>query len=58
MKRVIIDIPDEYAGAVSVTVIGNHYNENNQIVTNIKSTVIELKEDVTTAQITFEEGEE
>nr|DAZ15664.1 MAG TPA: hypothetical protein [Caudoviricetes sp.] len=58
MKRVIIDIPDEYAGAVSVTAIGNHYNENNQIVTNVKSTVIELKEDVTTAQITFEEGEE
>lgn len=58
MKRVIIDIPDEYAGAVSVTAIGNPYNENNQIVTNVKSTVIELKEDVTTAQITFEEGEE
>lgn len=58
MKRLILELGDNISGVVSVTAIGNHYNENNQIVTNVKSTVIELKEDVTTAQIAFEEGEE
>lgn len=58
MKRLILELSDNVSDVVSVTAIGNHFNEYNQNVTNVKSVVIELKEDVTTAQIAFEEGEE
>ena len=58
MKRLILELGDNISDVVSVTAIGNHFNEYSQNVTNVKSSVIELKEDVTIAHVTFEEGEE
>lgn len=57
MKRLILELEDNISDIVSVTVIGNHIN-NNHSVTNVKGIVIELKEDITTVHITFQEGEE
>ena len=58
MKRLILELGDNISDIISVTAIRNHINNDNKSVTNVKGIVIELKEDVTTAQITFEEGEE
>lgn len=58
MKRLILELGDNISDIISVTAIGNHINNDNKSVTNVKGIVIELKEDVTTAQITFEEREE
>ncbi len=35
MKRVIIDIPDEYAGAVSVTAIGVRETTTREVVAQL-----------------------
>ena len=58
MKRLILELGDNISDIISATAIGNHINNDNKSVTNVKGIVIELKEDVTTAQITFEEREE
>ena len=46
MKRVIIDIPDEYAGAVSVTAIGVG-QVGMRSETHIKTTVVVLEGECT-----------
>lgn len=54
MKRVIIDIPDEYAGAVSVTAIGvGQVGMRSEI--HIKTTVIVLEGECTEIKLEAEE---
>lgn len=54
MKRVIIDIPDEYAGAVSVTAIGV-CQVGMRSETHIKTTVIVLEGECTEIKLEAEE---
>lgn len=53
MKRVIIDIPDEYAGAVSVTAIGvGQIGMRSE--THIKTTVVVLEGECTEIKLEAE----
>ena len=54
MKRVIIDIPDEYAGAVSVTAIGVG-QVGMRSETHIKTTVVVLEGECTEIKLEAEE---
>lgn len=54
MKRVIIDIPDEYAGAVSVTAIGVG-QVGMRSETHIKTTVAVLENECTEIKLEAEE---
>lgn len=54
MKRVIIDIPDEYAGAVSVTAIGVG-QVGMRSEAHIKTTVVVLEGECTEIKLEAEE---
>lgn len=54
MKRLIIDIPDEYAGAVSVTAIGVG-QVGMRSEAHIKTTVVVLEGDCTEIKLEDEE---
>ena len=54
MKRVIIDIPDEYAGAVSVTAIGVG-QAGMRSEAHIKTTVVVLDGECTEIKLEAEE---
>lgn len=53
MKRLIIDIPDEYAGAVSVTAIGVD-QVGMRSETHIKTTVVVLEGEYTEIKLEAE----
>lgn len=57
MKRLIIDIPDEYAGAVSVTAIGVG-QVGMRSETHIKTTVVVLEGECTEIKLEAEKRED